>query len=545
MGEIEELHNIAVSIMKTSKINVIMDNKLPTAMTDFKNIYVTTSLVPQELRRYKRVVSRVLDGEVSHEAGHIVITAPVKEKLKTWVTRQRNMQLANIVHQSLEDKRVNHYILQRYRFDFAFRLQLLADVSNRLWVDTLKMQLAQMRNSTPANTMKPEEQFVEQILIPISILKGLWHWEIEKDFKMNQEQKDFGQRVAKVFDEARFDKMTMAVVNRHQQLYDILEERIQKSGEEPQKSCPKSVGGEMDLQSGQETKKALAKMEKSLKEAEEKAKAEEEREGKGKGDKDSQMAIGTGSGLNIPTPEPNEAEYQRLVQKNREHIERLLNLLKKLAKSKLLTDKWRKQGRFMTEILAKAFASSTRRKVQDVYSSRTMQLERAEACIGLIVDLSGSVSEEDAKDSLTVIAEVCGRWLRDEDFAIMVFGSDYQKVKAFVEPYHTTRIRIGGVRTMGGTELYSPLNEMYQMMKAQRNNRAKILMIVSDFYVSEEEKCKELIKHIEKDDISVIGLGIDSTSEEHIKQYCERAKYIGKITELPEAVFDLYREVAF
>lgn len=68
MGEIEEIHNIAVSIIKSSKINVVIDNTLPTAMTDFKTIYVTLNLVPKELRRYKRVVSRILDGQVAHEA---------------------------------------------------------------------------------------------------------------------------------------------------------------------------------------------------------------------------------------------------------------------------------------------------------------------------------------------------------------------------------------------------------------------------------------------------------------------------------------------
>jgi hypothetical protein len=481
---------------------------------------------------------------LTHNSGHIVVTAPVKERLKQWITHQHNPNLANIVHQCLEDKRVNHYILQRYRFDFAFRLQLLADVHNRLWLDTLKINMAAERNVSAANAMKPESFFLERNLIPISAMEGLWHLDMEKEFLMTDEQKEFVRNTAKIFDDARFDKMVMSIVGRHQQLYDLWEEQVDRKGEQPERNCPKSVGGELVLVSGQATKKAIAKIEKALKEAEEKAEAEAKKEGKGK-QSDKTMAAGTGSGLNIPTPEPNEREYQQLVQRNREHIERLLDLLKKLVKPKLMTDKWRKQGRFMTEILGKAFASSQRRNVQDVYSTRTMQLEKAEACIGLLVDLSGSVSEEDAKDSLTVIAEVCGRWLRDEDFAIMVFGSDYQKIKAFVEPYHTTRVRIGGVQCMGGTELYAPLNEMYQMMKAQRNSRAKILMIVSDFYVSRADKCQELIKTVEADNISVIGLGIDSANEARIKEFCKRAKYIGNIRELPEAVFSLYREAAF
>jgi broad specificity phosphatase PhoE len=543
LGEVQELYNIALSITQKPSINIVIDNKKPTACTDYKTIWVTKQLAPKELWRLSHVMSRIFDGQVVHEAGHIIITTPVKEACVKWEKQQENSKLANLVHQSLEDKRVNHFCLSRYRFDFAHRLQFLADTNNRSWVDTLKARLLNEKAiDAVRGSPTAEAKFIDQMLIPLASLKAQWNWDVEKDFPLNEEQKMFVQKTARIFDDARFDRMVMSVVNRHQELYDLWQERIDKTKEEPEKGIPKSQGGDMELHSGDETRKALKELEKELTEAEEQAEAEAEEKDK---DDSPKSAAGKGDGLKIPTPTPNEEEYQKLAQRNRPHIEELLNLLKKLAMPKLMTEKWGRQGRFMTEVLGKAYASSTARNVQGMYARRTVQLEKAEACIGLIVDLSGSVNIEDAKDALTTISEVCGRWLRDEDFAIMVFGSDYQKIKAYVEPYHTTRARIGGVDCMDGTELLAPLHELYQMMMSQRNSRAKILMIVSDFYVDKEDECKELIENIQHDGISVIGLGIDSSKEEYVKQFCAKAKYIGSITELPDAVFTLYREVAF
>lgn len=543
--EVEELHNIAVSIMQIPSIDVVMDNSLETAMTDFKRIYVTIQLVPPELRKYRRVVSRVLDGEVAHEAGHIVITMPVKEREKRWILTRRYPTLANIVHQTIEDKRVNYYILSRYRFDFAFRLQLLADVSNRLWLDTLHAEVAKERGTSPDNLMKPESYFMEQRLIALASLKGLWGIDVEKEFQLTQRQIAFINASVKIFDESRFDKMVMSVINRHQQLYELWEKHVEATSEQAEKNVPKGMGGQLRLISGRATQKALAKMEKKLKADEDRADEEAKREGRKRGDKDSKgMAAGSGTGLNIPTPTPDEDEYINITTRNREHIERLLNLLKRLAMPKTETQRHQKQGRFMTEVLGKAFASSQSHVVENIYSRKVERLERATACIGLLVDMSGSMDIEDAKDSLTVISEMCGRWLRDEDFAILDFGSEYQKIKAFVEPYHTTRIRIGGLTCLGGTVLLNPLEELYHMMKAQHDHRRKILTIVSDFSVDKPEECKKLIKTIEEDDISVVGLGIDSSNDRMVHEFCKNGKYIGSIKELPEAVFDLYKAVA-
>lgn len=198
--------------MQNPSINVVIDNSLETAMTDFKTIYVTIQLIPPELQKFRRVVSRILDGQVAHEAGHIVVTSSVKQRETEWIQRQQYPELANIVHQTLEDKRVNHFIMQRYRFDFAHRLKLLSEVSNRLWVDTLKTKVAKARNETAANAMKPESFFLEDMLISLASLEGLWGIGVEKEFELTAEQKTFIEKTAKILDDAQFDKMVMSVI---------------------------------------------------------------------------------------------------------------------------------------------------------------------------------------------------------------------------------------------------------------------------------------------------------------------------------------------
>lgn len=340
------LHDIAVSILQNSKVNVIIDNDLPTAMTDYKNIFVTINLIPPELRKYRRVVSRMLDGMVAHESGHWVVTAPVKEAEVKWIERQSNRQLANIVHQSLEDKRVDYYILNRYRFDFAFRLQLLRDITTRLWVDTLKQKITEQKNRYPAN-YRSEDTYINDILIPISEIKGMTGFNVEAEFQMNPEQLEFVNKVNQIYEEARFDRMVMSVLKRHQQLYDLWNEKVSRTGEEPERNTPAGQGGELKLISGATTKRALQQMEKKFKKAEEEAEAERKKQNLNKEkDPNSGMAAGEGSGLNIPTPYPNAQEYERIVQSNREHIERLLDLLKKTCIANLRHGKMDGTGTF-------------------------------------------------------------------------------------------------------------------------------------------------------------------------------------------------------
>lgn len=523
--------------MQKTDINVVVDNKLETACTDYKTIYVTIQLIPKEAREFKRVVSRVMDGQVAHESGHIVKSANLVKREQQWVDMQDNRALAKIVQNVIEDKRVNHFILNRYRFDFAHRLQLLADVSNRLWIDALKTKYKEMQEKHP---QMQTEALVENFIISLSTIVGLWgeqKTEIEKNFKLTDDQKQFLAQVTEILDEARFDQMTMSVINRMQQLYNIWNTRINKMQPEdsPEGSIPKAQGGEMAItEIGKEAQKALKNLEKKL----EKAEKDEEAKNKNRELKDG-MSAGKGSGLNIPTPTPDQNEYEKVITRNRQHIEKLLNLLKKLQKPTIVRQRFQRQGRFMTEILGQVYASSTARNVQDIYANRTTQVNKPQVCTGLIVDLSGSVDIEEAKDSLTTISEVSGRWVKDEDFSILVFGSDYQKVKAYVEPYHTTRYRIGGLNCLGGTELKKPLEELYKMTKAQHNNRTKIIVIVSDFYVCQEQEVKKLIKQIEKDDITVVGLGIDTTLQQ-VLSFCKKGRNIGHIRDLPEAVFDLY-----
>lgn len=547
MTEVAELRNIAIAVLQRSDITVIVDNQLDTAYcVNFNTIYLTTQLIPQELRKYKRVVSRVFDGECAHEAGHIVVTKPVDPMIQAWRKRQNNQEIAQIVIGTLEDKRVNYFILQRYSYDLAYRLQLMIDLVSRIWVDTLKQKIEEQRRTRPDLANRPESYFVDQMLISIACVKGLYGYDVESEFNFTTEQQEFIDQVVEIFDEVQFVKMPMTVVNTLQRLYNLIEQRTnEQPREKPRENTPQQQGGSMRPQSGNVTKRFISGKEKSLKKKEDEAKAEADKQNRQQKETQDGASFGVGKGLDIPAPEPDNERYQISVQRNAQHVERLLNMLKRLAVPKLINTKWVKQGRFMNEILGTAVASSHARTTQYVYAHREIRLEKTEACLGILVDLSGSVNLRDAEDAETTLTETCGRWLRDEDFAILNFGSNYNKIKVFSEEYHTTRARIGGIEDMGGTEMYPPLEALYKLMRAQSNGtRKKILIIVSDFCTDLAEECKKLIKQIEKDDISVIGLGINNTTEQYIRTFCRRARYIHNIRELPEAVFALYREVA-
>ena len=156
---------------------------------------------------------------------------------------------------------------------------------------------------------------------------------------------------------------------------------------------------------------------------------------------------------------------------------------------------------------------------------------------------------EQARDALTVIAETAGRWLPSEDFAIAVFGSNHALVKAFVEPYHTARARIGGVWSMGGTMPVRPLGVLTKMLASfRRSSYELILVIVSDFQIpgkdygsTESEETKRLIREAEKLGIKTIGVGLCSGDLGEIVGYVKRATYVSHVRELPLLFFKLYR----
>jgi len=297
---------------------------------------------------------------------------------------------------------------------------------------------------------------------------------------------------------------------------------------------PRELGGCMDTEASSELAEEL--------EAEENEDAENEPAYSPGGTK---TAAGTGSGRNIPAPEPNSDVYTRLVHTCQPHIQRLLSMLRRQLGMVTKKARYTKHGRLMGEVITRAFVQSRRRPVNNIYQHQLVQPGHEEVTWLLLVDLSGSVSTMRAMQALTIIAEVAGKYLKDEDFAVMVFGSEYAKVKTFTEKYQYTKQRIGGLRCMGGTNMHAPLEEIRKLFRARRNGHRQVLVIYSDFAVDHPPKTQELIKELQSDGVEVLGIVPDSHDMDmasgmgitHIA-ICER------LDQLPRAFFQEYVRLA-
>jgi uncharacterized protein YegL len=153
-----------------------------------------------------------------------------------------------------------------------------------------------------------------------------------------------------------------------------------------------------------------------------------------------------------------------------------------------------------------------------------------------------------AQDCLTIIAEACGNWIPSEDFALMVFGDDYAKIKSFIEPYHAARYRIGGVRCMGATTMAPALDSLIKLLATyRRTDYSLILIVVSDFQPTDQtSKSIQLLAEAERMGIKVVGVGLCYSDLDRVRQFVkvERALYVSDIDQIPELFFKVYRAAA-
>jgi len=224
---------------------------------------------------------------------------------------------------------------------------------------------------------------------------------------------------------------------------------------------------------------------------------------------------GSGHGQNIPAPKGNLEEYYKMVRRNAKHIQELLDNLKKFVKPHTKRNIYQKHGNMMRGILAKAYANSFRRNVNRIYIKSETQFEKIKVAIGFAVDLSGSMNQVESEDTVTIMSEVFGQWLSDESYAIMLFGSGYQKIKTFFEAYDNTKARIGGIRCLGGTRMTECIRELRLMFNAITDDREKILVVCSDFYLSDIENSSEELRKCLKQGIKIIFMSYGNRTEYH------------------------------
>jgi len=258
------------------------------------------------------------------------------------------------------------------------------------------------------------------------------------------------------------------------------------------------------------------------------------------------IASGITTGIEEPHPEPNATVYRMLVQRNTQYISALLNRLKSLQKIRWSTTRFARRGRYMIELhpLWKTLAQGKGKPYDKRFEGHALHYDEVKTKMALLVDMSGSMNEDQARDALTIISEVCGRWIPSEDFAIAVFGTNHALVKAFVEPYFQARTRIGGVWGMGSTNLHRPLQVLIKMLSSfRRTDFDLVLVIVSDFWQTDgmEEESKKAIQEAERMGIKVIGCGLCQSDLARVQEFTTRATYIENVYQLPALFFRIYR----
>jgi nucleotide-binding universal stress UspA family protein len=554
---LEALRTMVVVITNDNEYSVKRNDSLPTAACDLKNkiIYLTIKNIPDGLPAWKR--ERLLDGENAHEAGHVVVTAPYAEAYNAWRGLQKYPNLAHLIENIYEDLRVNFYIVNRYRFSFGGRLTELHRINAKSMVHHAQ--------NLPLTTKRLEKACVALALSALTehdVTKGL-----------DSEAKDAVRRAASLIRKNKFKRVTRDIVSTVNEAYKLIEALVKRprkskkpgagtggSGEDGDPTrvtikiwdggsqenydrdvdmdeVPSFLGGNLGLAATKDEVEQAEAEQRKLQAALEKAMEEAQRNG---------TASGFTTGVAEPHPPTNALEYRKLVLRNTPHIVRLLNKLKTLQEKQVVRKRFARHGRYMVELhgIFKALSKGKGPPYEHRFEGRKISLERMRTKMAVLVDMSGSMNTEEAKDALTVIAETAGRWIASDDFAIAVFGTNHAVVKAFIEPYVMARTRIGGVVDMGCTNMARPIRILTKMLSSYRYGPDRlVLIIVSDFDPTDiEEESKELIQEAEKMGIRVIGCGLCSSDLATVQEFTTRATFVEETWQLPTLFFNVYRE---
>jgi len=252
------------------------------------------------------------------------------------------------------------------------------------------------------------------------------------------------------------------------------------------------------------------------------------------------------TGVEIPSPEPDFAKYEELVSEVKPEIDRLLSKLKQILKPHTEQDIYQRQGRIMSNILARGYTQSMRRAVSNIYVKNTFKLEKEKISLGMLIDYSGSVDKETALKITTVLTEVFGNFVEDYGFAIGCFAEDCQKVKTFFEEFQNTRARIPNISVNPcGTRIHDILESFLKMFNSIHQERRKILVIASDFVVSDQDEAEKVIEQYAKAGIELIFMGFDNCA--NVKTFAKKVKarrsMIAQVEDLPERFLECYIDV--
>jgi hypothetical protein len=551
------MRSLAIAITRDKRIRIRYDPKMPTPafMMETNEVVLSLEPYPSFVKNVPRIAKKVLDGDLGHELGHLLFTKPLWEYFNNWITKIKRKRgfykLAHELCNIVEDKRINHFIILRYRFDIGKRL-LLANLILKDMIDnTIEPKRIPTSTFNPLENLDNSKQMEIKDGLPdgvymVAILcdAGLYEAKCTKLWKKLSPEATKDMKTAlKILEDVKYKRLRIDIIRASQQLYDLIAKHLE-ADYTSRTYVVSRRGGDLKGEISEKLKQLL--------EAEEKKEEEQEKEKEEqKNDLLKGSGAGEGTGEEIPAPEPDFAEYQKLLDECKPEITELLNRLKKTIRPRCSRQIFQKRGRMMSPIIPRIYTNSFRGTIRNVYTNVQTTFEKEKVAIGFLFDFSGSVDKETAQKITTVLNEVFGHYVDDYGFSISCFGADSQKVKTFFETFENTRARIGGISVNPcGTEVSVLLEAYIKMFNTIKENRRKILVIASDFcFTSDDEvKAEGLLEQYAKAGIELILIGFCSC--EHVYEFAQKVKnlktkrtHIKYVSDLPSKFLDVYLSI--
>ncbi len=535
--ELEELRNLAVYLTKDTGIHLKYDAKAETCSFDHKEnlIVLTTNAYPDYVKNNERICRKLLDSSCAHEAGHRTKTVPLLPYVERHIQRlklhKRSFpELFSLIVNTVEDKRINIFNKDRYRFDVGKRQEL----KELIFKDQIETNLAK--------ELKDPKITKAGLLLGAIGNKTLYNVDITPILaKLDADEQKDVQEALRLCEAVKYKSLRIDVFNTYVQIYDLIAKHIKEDANAGQLMVRYVLG------SGYAGKLIKGDVSDALKQAlAQIVKEEEDAEKKLEEDLKKGEGAGQGTGLEIPPPEPDIAEYEQIVASVKPEIDRLLGKLKRIMKPIVSQEIYQRQGRIMANILARSYINSLHRNVQNIYVKRTVKLEKEKIALGMIIDFSGSVDKETALKITTILTEVFGNFVEDYGFAIGAFGENCQRIKSFFEEFNNTRARIANINVSScGTRLHDLLVSFLKMFNNIHEERRKVLVIASDFSLCDQEESEKVIEAYSKSGIELVFMGFDSCKA-NLNTFASKIKAkrteIDDIANLPERFLDVYLE---
>lgn len=563
---------VVTAISAREDIPIVVDNSKGTSCTDLKTIWVTKQNIPKQLRAHKDVSFSLYKSLVGHELGHILWTTSLNDEYKAWQAKRYNCQLAHLVMNIIEDKRIDTRLMAEYRHGVGANLRDFNNVSALSYMYTLRKEFGQMKaEGKLAKGVPPDKELINTFILYYSVYEaGPAIEALIKDFFPNlpKEWHDDMVRGAGVVNLCRFyNRWKFQLELAATDLFQIMKkyapdgrEGSPPPGGEPidghgPAGEPGGEGGRIVKGGGKDPGNWPGRYGNKPVDLPPELEPQPTPPGPPPPKGARGQGAGSGTGETISTPTPDEFKYNQRRNRLASIIQRMRNMLKSESRPKYEQERWKPQGRMMQGVLAGAYIQARRQPVTNVYVKNIMRYEKSDVTLALLVDLSGSTDTELMADVLTIIAEVSGNWLSDEKWGMFTFGSGFQKIKTFWESYNNTKARIGGLEDMGGTYMAGPLGEIGQMFKKVKDaSDKKVLIIVSDFQLMDDDypASRVQINRMKKlSDVETICI-VNDRSEAAMQVAMQNAKKLSDhvvpmpdISKLPENFFKVYKSLAY